>query len=189
MLESVGGNAFGLHFDRAGLLGKIRSDQKYGGDLNNTTSGVAYVNNFGSGRESNLEISPTSSNRLLRYVDSINSPNSSLSPTSIELDRYAGGSNSIYGVGLTTIRTTQDIRTTIFNSDLGTTPTTTDIFSMGVVSGGTVLPTANQSSTSVTTTSVTNPNLTLKLNDFIPLTNIDLITAKRTSSPDLKIVV
>ena len=182
MLESVGGNAFGLHFDRAGLLGKIRSDQKYGGDLNNTTSGVAYVNNFGSGRESNLKISPTSSNRLLRYVDSINSPNSSLSPTSIELDRYTGGSNSLYGVGLTTIRTTQDIRTTIFNSDLGTTDTTTDIYSPGTPPSpnfiGPILPKITQQ----TTTSFTNPNLILKLNGFTPLTNKQIIN---TSTADL----
>ena len=182
MLESVGGNAFGLHFDRAGLLGKIRSDQKYGGDLNNTTSGVAYVNNFGNGNN-NSEISSSSHNRLLRYVDLISSVKSLSSPTSIELDRYAGGSNSIYGVGLKTIiRTTQDIRTTINSSDLGTTSTTTDIYSPGTPPSpnfiGPILPNITQK----ITTSFTNPNLILKLNGFTPLTNKQIIN---TSTADL----
>jgi len=175
MLESVGGNAFGLHFDRAGLLGKIRSDQKYGGDLNNTTSGVAYVNNFGNGNN-NSEISSSSHNRLLRYVDLISPVKSLSSPTSIELDRYAGGSNSIYGVGLKTIiRTTQDIRTTINSSDLGTTTTTTDIYSPGTPPSpnfiGPILPNITQA----TATSFTNPALQLKLNNFTPLTNRQII--------------
>lgn len=45
-LASVGGSAFGLHFDRGGILGVIPANQKYGGDANNPQVGVVYSNNF-----------------------------------------------------------------------------------------------------------------------------------------------
>jgi hypothetical protein len=147
MLESIGGNAFGLHFDRAGLLGNIRDNQKYGGDLDSTSKGVVWENNFGTGLTSNLNITKKSHNRLVRYLAKIapplvvNNPNpaSALNPGFVGpiqplevlddegntpnlskiLDRYSGGSNSVYGLGITTIKTFKDSRTIIDLADIG----------------------------------------------------------------------
>lgn len=114
ILESIGGNAFGLHFDRAGLLGKIRDDQKYGGDIDSPTGGIAYNNNFGDGK--NQTISSTANNRLLRYAGKRaeeQSQNKTL------LDYYSGGARSVYGIGITNIFSYTD-RTSIRKNDLVT---------------------------------------------------------------------
>ena len=152
VLASIGGSAFGLHFDRAGLLGTIRDDQKYGGDINSTTSGVVWENNFGTGLDSNRKISKNSNNRLVRYLAKIAPPLSVFNPNerfdefgnrisvaigpqqpleilddegnkpnlSKILDRYSGGANSVYGLGITTIRTSKDSKTIIDLADIGT---------------------------------------------------------------------
>jgi hypothetical protein len=146
---SIGGSAFGLHFDRAGLLGKIRDNQKYGGDIDSPTSGVVWQNNFGNGNNSNLLISKKSQNRLVRYLAkiapplSVRNPNDPVSylPGSTDpikaleiiddegnkvngsdskiLDSYSGGYKSVYGLGISTIRTFKDSKTIIDLSDLG----------------------------------------------------------------------
>lgn len=116
MIESIGGNAFGLHFDRAGLLGKIRDDQKYGGDIDSPTSGVAYNNNFGEGK--NKAITSKANNRLLRYAGKRAEEQTS---NLVLLDRYSGGAKSIYGIGITSIHTYTN-RTSIRKSDLTTNP-------------------------------------------------------------------
>ena len=103
-LASVGGTAFGLHFDRAGLLPIIKDDQKYGGNIYNLTDGVVWQNNFGNdNKQSNLKINSSSSNRLLKYADI----SFRLREGSITLDSYLGGAQSVYGIyPKTTIRTT-----------------------------------------------------------------------------------
>lgn len=114
-LASVGGTAFGLHFDRAGILPIIKDDQKYGGNIYNLTDGVVWQNNFGNdNKQSNLKINSSSSNRLLQYTNTIISN----SKGSITLNSYLGGAQSVYGIyPKTTIRTT-DQRTVIDDKDL-----------------------------------------------------------------------
>lgn len=95
MLASVAGNTFGLHFDRAGALGIIPDNQKYGGDIDSPTSGVVYSNNF-KDKESNLTITEKSHNRLLEYTAKLfdNTSNNN----EVVLDSYLGGPNSLYGI-------------------------------------------------------------------------------------------
>ena len=113
ILESIGGNAFGLHFDRAGLLGKIKDDQKYGGDIDSPRSGVAYYNNFGEGNN-NISVSRKAHNRLLRYAGKRSEEKTD---NLVLLDHYSGGAKSIYGLGFTNIYTYTN-RTSIRTSDL-----------------------------------------------------------------------
>jgi len=167
LIESVAGNAFGLHFDRAGLLGIIRDDQKY--------DSITYKNNFGE-NNNNLKITEYSHNRLLRYLNEINNTDDN----SVELDRYLGGPGSIYGViGRTTVRSYSD-RTIISDSDLGVFYQTSDVYSLGADLSLTSPVTFDittlgfktqigpvQNVTSVTKAVDKNP----KLNGFIPLTN------------------
>lgn len=111
-LASVGGTAFGLHFDRAGILPIINNDQKYGGNIYNTSDGVAYYNNFRTGK--NLNINSESTNRLLNYANKIFTNKEG----SIDLSDYQGGAQSLYGITpKTTIRTT-DQRTTQINNTI-----------------------------------------------------------------------
>lgn len=188
-LLSIGGSAFGLHFDRAGLLGNIRSNQKYGGDTDNPTSGVVYVNNF-SGDNGNTDIlgDIEPRNRLARYLRKIVNVDSS-EGTSVLLDRYFGGSDSVYGIGYTSIRTSRDIRTTIRTNDLGipektikteqqvflypSSPIDTTPF-FGIL--GSNIPSLN--TTALVDTVVPaispNPDLSLKLNGFLPSTNKEI---------------
>ena len=199
-LASVAGNAFGFHFDRGGLLGLIRADQKYGGDVDSPTSGFTYKNNF-SNDGGNIYASENSRNRLVRYLANIsdkkepenplNLDNSSqvkrflndYNSNSVVLDRYIGGPESIYGLGTTTIRTSPDSRTTIKTSDLG--PQAFDAFKQGSrlgisdIAGGGGAVSINSFATSERssfTAESTNPTLTNKLNGFIPLTNDVIIS-------------
>ena len=102
-LLSVGGSAFGLHFDRAGLLGKIREDQKY--------ESVTIKNNFSDEGDNDIP-SSDSHNRLVRYLAAI-SDSSLKEGNSVTLDSYFGGPESVYGIGRTRVRTVDDVRTTI----------------------------------------------------------------------------
>jgi hypothetical protein len=105
-LASVGGTAFGLHFDRAGILPIINDNQKYGGNIYNLTAGVAWYNNFSDDtKNSNLKINKDSSNRLLQYADVIFRGGGG----SIDLTSYFGGAQSVYGIyPKTIIRTTTE---------------------------------------------------------------------------------
>jgi hypothetical protein len=105
-LASVGGTAFGLHFDRAGILPIIKDDQKYGGNIYNLKAGVAWYNNFSDDtKNSNLKINKYSSNRLLKYADIIFRSRDG----SVELNSYLGGAQSVYGIyPKTIIRTTTE---------------------------------------------------------------------------------
>lgn len=94
---SVAGNAFGLHFDQPGLLGIVRDRQKYGGDVNSPTSGVAYYNNFDIDAKADV-ISDKSTNRLLRYAFKL-----SQGADTLEKD-YLGGARSVYGIGAKSTR-------------------------------------------------------------------------------------
>jgi hypothetical protein len=98
-LLSVGGNAFGLHFDRAGLLGSIREDQKY--------ESVTIKNNSDEG--GNKIPSKNSRNRLVRYLDKVS--NTKNEGNSITLDSYFGGPGSVYGIGRTRVQTVGNSRT------------------------------------------------------------------------------
>ena len=92
-LASVGGSAFGLHFDRIGVFGVVPANQKYGGDANSPTAGAAYSNNF-KDKQSNLKITEKSNNRLLEYTAKIFNSNNN----EVVLDSYLGGPNSLYGI-------------------------------------------------------------------------------------------
>jgi len=119
LIESVAGNALGFHFDRGGLLGKIRDNQKYGGGEHNLTAGIVYRNNFGENAKNNF-ISKNSSNRLVRFLGEITEEKIDISERdSITLQRYFGGPESVYGIGYTNIRTEASERTTIRSSDFG----------------------------------------------------------------------
>ena len=117
---SVAGTAFGLHFDQPGLLGNIQDTQKYGGDVDSPVGGVAYFNNFGAdglgSNTNNYSINKDARNKLLRYASKIISPTDP-NVDSIVLDRYLGGSNSVYGIGQTTVRSYFD-RTTVRTDDI-----------------------------------------------------------------------
>jgi hypothetical protein len=97
-LASVAGNAFGLHFDRAGLFPIIPDDQKY--------EAVAYYNNY---TFKNNTATKDSTNRLVRYASFIN--NAPFGKQ--ELDTYQGGAQSVYGIFPKTIISTTDVRTTL----------------------------------------------------------------------------
>ena len=114
-LASVGGTAFGLHFDRAGILPIIKDDQKYGGNIYNLKAGVAWYNNFSDDtKNSNLKINKDSSNRLLQYTNIIiSNPKGSITLTS-----YLGGAQSVYGIYPRTVIRTTDQRTIIDDKDL-----------------------------------------------------------------------
>jgi hypothetical protein len=102
-LLSVGGNAFGFHFDRAGLLGIIRENQKY--------ESITFKNNFSDDGDNDIP-SEDSRNRLVRYLSAI-SDSKLKEGNSVTLDSYFGGPESVYGIGRTRIRTVNDVRTTI----------------------------------------------------------------------------
>jgi len=115
-LASVGGNAFGLHFDSIGLLppGIVPANQKYGGTTDNPLLGVAYSNNFNS---TNRTINKDSQNRLLEYTYKISNPKKEDKGT-VVLDSYLGGPNAVYGiVGRTRTKSYYD-RTTIRTNDI-----------------------------------------------------------------------
>jgi hypothetical protein len=113
-LASVGGSAFGLHFDRIGVFGSVPANQKYGGDDNSPTVGVVYSNNF-TDVQSNLTITDKSHNRLLEYSAKIfNEKNND----TITLDSYLGGPNSLYGIIGRTRTISYSDRTTIRTSDI-----------------------------------------------------------------------
>jgi hypothetical protein len=194
IIESVAGTAFGLHFDRAGLLGIIRDNQKYGGDIDNLTSGVTYKNNFGENGNNNT-INPDAKNRLVRYLNKMIDLDESKNPSSVVLDRYFGGASSVYGIGYTTLKTNPDSRTIIRPNDISITPTYDTQFSnpatltkdevpldilmektvSSLLSFGTkeTLPTFDKSLPKIINTS-TNPIFAKKLNGFIPSTNKQL---------------
>jgi hypothetical protein len=115
-LASVGGSAFGLHFDRIGVFGIVPANQKYGGDANSPTAGVIYSNNFSQGSlSSNQSITDKSHNRLLEYSAKIfNEKNDN----TVTLDRYLGGPNSTYGIIGRTRTISYFDRTTIRISDI-----------------------------------------------------------------------
>jgi hypothetical protein len=115
-LASVGGSAFGLHFDRIGVFGSVPANQKYGGDDNSPTVGVVYSNNF-TDVQSNLTITNKSHNRLLEYSAKIfNEKNND----TITLDSYLGGPNSLYGIIGRTRTISYSDRTTIRTNDFTT---------------------------------------------------------------------
>lgn len=148
-LASVGGSAFGLHFDRIGVFGSVPANQKYGGDDDSPTTGVVYSNNF-IDRQSNLTITNKSHNRLLEYASKIfNEKNDD----TITLDSYLGGPNSLYGIVGRTRTISYFDRTTIRTNDF-TTPIS--------LSGATsiILPIGGR--------------LGARLNGFIPSTNEEI---------------
>lgn len=109
-LASVGGNAFGLHFDRTGLFPTIPDDEKY--------EAVAYYNNYTYRNDTATEYS---TNRLVRLTSIINN-----NPFGVQdLDSYQGGAQSVYGAYPKTIINTTDVRTTDRTSKIlaGATPT------------------------------------------------------------------
>ena len=176
ILESIAGTAYGLHFDRAGLLGKIRDDQKYGGDTDNPQKGIAYRNNF-SENNGNTDVLGKPYNRLVRYLQKIINVDSSQN-TSVVLDRYFGGPDSLYGLGYTTVRTANDNRTIIRASDLGvpekslvlTNDAVIEMLSSGVSPQDMVISTIPDIAP--------DPNLAIKLNGFTPLTNKQIAEIK-----------
>ena len=171
MFASVGGNAFGLHFDRAGTLGIIPPGQKYGGSADSPTSGVVYSNNFSDGSlQSNLKITEKSNNRLLEYTAKLINNNSK--NNEVVLDGYLGGPNSIYGIIGRTRTISYFDKTFITNSDIGVASKEITILPnqfadyvgfLQKVPLETIKPT--------TTTTTQNGPLTTRLNGFIPLTN------------------
>jgi hypothetical protein len=115
-LASVGGSAFGLHFDRIGVFGSVPANQKYGGDEDSPTVGVVYSNNF-TDVQSNLTITNKSHNRLLEYSAKIfNEKNDN----TITLDSYLGGPNSLYGIIGRTRTISYSDRTTVRTNDFTT---------------------------------------------------------------------
>lgn len=146
-LASVGGSAFGLHFDRIGTFGSVPANQKYGGDDNSPTAGVVYSNNF-KDKQSNLSITEKSHNRLLEYAAKIFNEKKE---NEVKLDGYLGGPNSVYGLIGRTRTVSYFNRTTIRTSDIsgdlkerlnGFTPLTNEEINK-------IANTSNKSSTSI----------------------------------------
>lgn len=115
-LAQVPVNAFGIHFNRHGLLPIQDDNTKY--------LAVVKNNNLSTGSDS-AKISPNSTNRLLRYtakllpasppkskplgvIDQLLSliPGASLfiKPQQMVIDDYIGGPGSVYGIGKTLIK-------------------------------------------------------------------------------------
>jgi hypothetical protein len=115
-LAQVPVNAFGIHFNRHGLLPVQDDSTKY--------LSVVQKNNQGTG-STNAKLLPNSPNRLLRYAEKLLPatppiikstsvikqllsliPGASLfmKPKQMMIDQYVGGPGSIYGVGKTFIR-------------------------------------------------------------------------------------
>lgn len=148
-LASVGGSAFGLHFDRIGVFGLVPANQKYGGDANSPTAGVIYSNNF-KDVNTNLTITEKSHNRLLEYTAKIFNEKKD---NTVTLDNYLGGPNSIYGIIGRTRTISYSDRTTIRTSDF---PSLVNLQLPGIPSPIT-LPLPGR--------------LGVQLNGFTPLTN------------------
>jgi hypothetical protein len=160
MFASVGGNAFGLHFDRAGTLGIIPPGQKYGGSADSPTSGVVYSNNFnGDSLQSNLKITEKSNNRLLEYTAKLINNNSK--NNEVVLDGYLGGPNSIYGIIGRTRTISYFDKTFITDSDIGVSSRETNLLPNQFADYVGFLQNNN----------TFNGPLTTRLNGFIPLTN------------------
>jgi len=115
-LAQVPVNAFGIHFNRHGLLPVQDDSTKY--------LSVVQKNNQGTG-STNAKLLPNSPNRLLRYAEKLLPatppiikstsvikqllsliPGASLfmKPKQMMIDQYVGGPGSVYGVGKTFIR-------------------------------------------------------------------------------------
>jgi hypothetical protein len=115
-LAQVPVNAFGIHFNRHGLLPVQDDSTKY--------LSVVQKNNQGTG-STNARLLPNSPNRLLRYAEKLLPatppiikstsvikqllsliPGASLflKPQQMMIDQYVGGPGSVYGVGKTFIR-------------------------------------------------------------------------------------
>jgi hypothetical protein len=162
-LTQVGVQAAGLHIVRHGLLPKFNSSYNY--------EKITLDNNELQGTKINAQtngIFKTNSNRLVNYLSILNINSSG----PVTLQEYNGGASSVFGLGVTTIKTS-NIRTTISDSDLGKTTTTTNLYSIGTSPTdfiGPAVPNISQ----ITNTSDTNPNLKLKLNGFTPLTNNEI---------------
>lgn len=166
MLASVSGNAFGLHFDRAGTLGILPANQKYGGSADSPTNGVVYSNNFnGDSLQSNLTISEKSHNRLLEYTAKL--INNDSKNNEVVLDSYLGGPNSLYGIVGRTRTISYFDKTFITDSDIdgrlktrlnGFTPLTNKIIDNQVITTGTSLNTVLASSPFYTKATTYNQN-------------------------------
>jgi hypothetical protein len=107
-LAQIPANAFGIHFNRHGLLPVQDDSTKY--------LAVARANNEGNGKNNRLvnyvaDLLPRKNpenSRILGAISNLVSiiPGASLfiKPQQQVIDRYLGGPGSVYGIGLTTIR-------------------------------------------------------------------------------------
>ena len=102
LLASVGGTAFGLHFDRHGLIPvSTYSYEK-----------IATTNNKNQEKQINFEQPDKNTNRLVSYLGNIlKNINDYNSGSPINLKTYSSGPDSPYGLGRTRINTASSIRT------------------------------------------------------------------------------
>jgi hypothetical protein len=104
LTTNIGSTAFGLHFDRHGLIpANTYSYEK-----------IATKNNQNQSIQIDLSSSNTNTNRLVSYLSKILSNYEDGSP--INLQSYSSGPNSPYGLGRTRISTAPAIRTNYLNS-------------------------------------------------------------------------
>lgn len=91
-LAQIPVNAFGIHFDRHGLLPIQSENTKY----------ESVVRNNAGLTSNNIDVAK-SFNRLLRLTDKFKLGNNTTINTNSIVNRYIGGPESVYGIGSTTI--------------------------------------------------------------------------------------
>jgi hypothetical protein len=104
LVASIGGNAFGLHFDRHGLIPVNTYNYEK----------IATENNQKQGAQIDLNSPNKNTNRLVSYLAKI-LPNYDDGASTI-MQSYSSGPNSPYGLGITRISTVPAIRTNYINS-------------------------------------------------------------------------
>jgi hypothetical protein len=97
LVASIGGNAFGLHFDRHGLIPVNTYNYEK----------IATTNNQNQSKDINFEQPNKNTNRLVSYLGTIlKNIKDYNNGASINLQTYSSGPNSPYGLGITLISTT-----------------------------------------------------------------------------------
>jgi hypothetical protein len=97
LVASIGGNAFGLHFDRHGLIPVNTYNYEK----------IATTNNQNQSKDINFEQPNKNTNRLVSYLGTIlKNIKDYNNGASINLQTYSSGPNSPYGLGITRISTT-----------------------------------------------------------------------------------
>jgi hypothetical protein len=124
-LTQVGVQAFGQHVIRHGVLPRINSTERATGK--NSYGYVIWNNNQ---KTNNTIVRDSSANRLVNFLAKVNYASQKPAEPVILKKPYPGGPNSTYGIGTTSIRTTQ-IFPGVFTTDYDPSLNTNNISEAG----------------------------------------------------------